>query len=715
MLKSVLLKMFVLTYFMMYGEVMRGAPPSDYAKNTVLLYSKKLNDQVDPLYRQYKHFKESNRLMEIDNGSLREVSIVSEMGGVLSSLIQAYNAAIDSGWPETDPELKKVKDQIIETRAKMEKYGMWLSFQFGEELIAGKKDFGLETYRNMAWHAFLVAKIGQVDKSVSEFQELDKRIRKLNEDIDELIDEGKTAKDVPFIDLPKHPAYKRMQKEIQKFKDIAKPLFAEQEKQRGVIDNDVHKLQDMYTQCDNMLRQAEKAVGASGAMENMLKQYEETVELMNSFDKDELVSIKEYITEFEGKYGTDQDKIFGNIHSVRGSKHDYVRSPASTYYSLNETIRRYEEIRPIIAKKIYEYVNSGSQAVYEYRKNEFDERFNNYEGNVELALEYLPGDANLEQLKKELSSRRDKAWADINAKIDTQTWAGHSDTFQGPGDPDDLAEEALEWAKRDAGWTENETPLAVRVTGDWQVGKKNILGAVISWRLPIELATQKHVDLDAGSDVIWSFNCSIYTRDAEKSPPWASLAVGSNRKLRKSNISGMSGGGKGPNILFRLALSISLILSGLLVASGYLKGIDPKFEDKIKKIIPLKAVIGTTTLGLGLFFLIKNILLLSPFADLLPQALAVVVGLYLGYDILVSLKFKEPVVERESDGADKDKLESITTKAVHSVSEGTQKLQKLIVDNTETIKGLQKYDTLMGISSIVLGFVHLLFAGWPLF
>jgi hypothetical protein len=102
---------------------------------------------------------------------------------------------------------------------------------------------------------------------------------------------------------------------------------------------------------------------------------------------------------------------------------------------------------------------------------------------------------------------------------------------------------------------------------------------------------------------------------------------------------------------------------------------------------------------LGLVFLISN--LLSPFSDLLPQAAAIVAGLFLGLELLL----KKPARLATAEGED------LAHKAGQKVDAAVEKTQAFLAKHEGSVRRIEKYQIPLGILCLVLALLHLVGAG----
>ena len=279
-----------------------------------------------------------------------------------------------------------------------------------------------------------------------------------------------------------------------------------------------------------------------------------------------------------------------------------------------------------------------------------------------------------------------------DANLDSGTWESHFSEFKGPGNEDDLAQSALEWLSNDKGWSKDKDPIAVRINGDWRVAKKIRKGEPINWGLPIEAAFKRHKDRDSGRDAARVFRLTLVTKKSEKAPPWMMARVGSNREMRASKIS-MTG--SSPNILFRLLLVAALLCSGFLLVGP---GPEP-LVSVYRKLEPFRPIVGVASLAIGVLLFIFN--LLSPLSDLLPQAVIIIAGLFLGLELLL----KKPSHLATTEGKD------IGNKVGQNVDEAVQKTQDYLAHHEQSINKIGMFQIPLGIACLLLGLIHLVGAG----
>ena len=239
-------------------------------------------------------------------------------------------------------------------------------------------------------------------------------------------------------------------------------------------------------------------------------------------------------------------------------------------------------------------------------------------------------------------------------------WPGHNSEFAGPGDPKDLAKEALKLLQSVESWSKPEyddehIPVAVCVTGKgWEVSKKNPITQVpTQYSLDFVAAFAGTVD----ADLAYVYHMVFYTAEeegVEKKPPFRyvnsrqyakyRMLMANVPRMAKVKVPAKSGGkaaddtptcGACPalgccGLLFRILLGLILLLAGFLCAQEFISGKVAALGAVGGKLAPVKETLGLVAAALAVAaFLRVTLLFLNPIADILPQALALVSGLLL--------------------------------------------------------------------------------------
>jgi len=356
-----------------------------------------------------------------------------------------------------------------------------------------------------------------------------------------------------------------------------------------------------------------------------------------------------------------------------------------------------------------------------------------------MALEYNPDNKEAKDLLKSLSGMKDKELSAVEKKIDEAEWNPHSAKFNGPGNPNSLASAVEKFLEIDDKGKRVDSILAVRISGDWRVADKSILGTPLTYGLPVHVAYRIKKD----SKTAKVLSLTIITRDEKKAPPFKTYWVGDSWRVRTHKIKGGSSGG--PNIIFRLLLVAVLFLSGIIAINPFIKQKAPGFAEILETFHPLRGMIGVVTLVVGAVLFIFGIF--HPFSDILPQSAAMLVGLFLGLEILLKKKIPEmappppvtqappppppsvtstpppappaeegpPPVPPPAPPSDSHGFNDAAHKAGQFASASAHKAQELLHKNEQRIRSLEKFQVPIGFTCLALSFLHLVMGGVVLF
>lgn len=340
------------------------------------------------------------------------------------------------------------------------------------------------------------------------------------------------------------------------------------------------------------------------------------------------------------------------------------------------------------------------------KKMQFAERaLEAYRNAVEINPE---GDYSAHVAKAEKASGEAKnAW---EKAVDSLEWPGHNADFEGPGDPDDLAAAALKLLEKlredGQGWSKPEyedehIPVAVCVTADtWGVEKTAPLTQEpTQFRLKVLVAFRGNAD----PEIAYCYPMYFYTKEelgVEKAPPFYYCNSEQYASFRMPMAKVGKGGGvvadsapvaargkaPGPGWLMRLLLTAVLLAGGLAASSGQVLA---------SKAAPLSTIHSTLkgarnpiawgllVVGILAFFL--TLVRLALFRDILPQAVAVCLGLAL-----------------MAKGAPSASPETTGTKGAQ-----LSPLDKIA-------SALGPFEKPLGLAALVLGVLHLIAGGFGL-
>ncbi|MHC4550419.1 MAG: hypothetical protein ACYTEZ_16760 [Planctomycetota bacterium] len=680
--------------------VLPAQAQSTTAKNQAVFTAGQLEKRCATHFARFERFESTNRLLEPSgSGQPNWVKISMDLRHELSQALGRYLAALDAGWKADDAELKQVRATLEQFHGRMEKCGVWTCFRWDEPRLSDGARDSLDKIRAKAWEGTLLVQAGKLDEGAQALQFARKLIQEIARDLDKALDEGRQVDD-----YREHPAHARTVAEVDRLEASVKGELGRLQETRAQLVKDTEALAGVVEECRPAMRGLQGLRGQSGTEDRIVGGIEALLGQLDAFERDLRPKATATLKSFADRYGADRDAISESIRRIMGRQGLQVpHSPQSLFDSLTRDLQQVEDAKQDAVTQLLEIAsrNAATKAVDPARR---EQSFAMARRSLALALKLAPDHAEALKLQSGLGAGAAAAEKEADARLDAGTWEPHSARFQGPGAAEELAASALAWLSGDEGWTKKKDPLAVRVNGDWRVAERNIHGDPITWGLPIEAAFVRHEDRDADRDVAWVYSLTIVTREAEKAPPWKATWVGSNRQMQASKIRAAAGAaaeGAAPGTLPRLLLVVALLCSGLLLAGPFLTTKVGALAPVVGMLKPLRAVIGVATLALGAVFLLVNLFSLAPLADLLPQAAAIVAGLFLGLELLL----RKPAALATPEG------ETVAKKAGEKVDAAVAKTQEFLASHQESVRKIGTYQVPLGIACLVLALLHLLAAG----
>lgn len=651
-------------------------PQSASAKTQAVFTASQLDDRCAPQFKAYERMQEAGRLLEMDSsGRPQQIRITDSLRSELSRAIGGYLKAIDSGWTVSDPELAQAREAIQAIRAKMEKLGVWTCFRWDEDRLPDAARDSFDKIRQKAWEGQLLVETGKIDEASKAFAFARKLIGEHGEAIESGLDRGQDVEDTR-----KHPAHARTVAEIDRLQASVKEELGKVQDEREQLRKDVAALHAVAEKASPALRDAQNTGGFSGTEEAIIDSVGRLREKLDAFESEFGTPVREAVAGFKKSYGSDRDAIQASITRIMGGQAlDVPQSPQFLVDQLERGLDALVETRALMVAQLVSIGARNSQADHADAERR-EAAFAMARQCLEMALEIEPGNAEATKMLEGLGAGAAAATEEAEARLDEGTWDDHSDLFQGPGSVASLAASAEEWLAADGGWTKDKELLAVRINGDWLVAETDLLDRPTAWGLPIEAAFLRHSDREADRDVAWVYRLTMVTRDNEKAAPWKMARVGSNRQMRASKIEVT--GSDGPNIIFRLLLTLALLSSGLLLVGPLVTSRVPALGSLYQMLVPLRPLIGVATLVIGAILLVLGIL--SPISDILPQAAAIVAGLFLGIELLL---------KKRSDSA-----------------AAVEKAQEFLATQAANIRKIEKVQVPLGLACLALALIHL-FAG----
>ena len=669
--------------------------PSDYNKNSATFKAGKLAEDAQPLFDQYQRFKNSNRLDELGSaGYSRGVDLSQQMRGLLNQVVEDYLEALQDGWPESEPALIDVRAAVEAMQAKMEPYGLWTSFRFGEPYLrSGDYHVLNSSYETAREGANLVGK-GELDSGAEQLEEANTKLVRLQKQIDQALDNGET--DVP-TNIDRHPAFQRTAKEIQKFKDQSSGAFAKAQEARGAVAKEVEAFLAVAQKCTEPLKTiADGSTSFSGTIDEINQQWNSFISELVPVQQNLLPEAEKALASFREQFGAGESSqpsinIANNIQRLTEGKVEFSADPGNAFTWLEDAVARFKEQQASVSESIANDIEGLFSNPDGYREESVVRTYDSMKTRLELAAKMDPQNAKVKELLGKYDAQKAKAVEGVEKAIDARAWNPNSEAFQGPGNPKELIAAAREFLIRE-GWCDKPKSiiLAARIDEDWRMGDLNLLGQPINWQLGMEVAFQSEENKDKGLAQI--FYLSFYTRDADKKLPFAKTAVGDNYLIRAAKIKSGKGcdsrscGSGFVGLAFWFALVAGNVLAGILAAAPLLTTKIPSSKKFVEVLSPWRKGIGVAALAIGLISFVRALAFhFAPLSDLLPQVSAILMGLILAKELLLAKRATAAAVE--------------------------QKAQDLLIRNQRFLEKLEQKQVPLGVVCLVLGLLHLLMGG----
>lgn len=433
---------------------------------------------------------------------------------------------------------------------------------------------------------------------------------------------------------------------------------------------------------------------------------------LEAFEENDLPKLRELLSRFRARYGADRGAIRNTFQEINNAGGSIAGDPGYSWEKLQEVVAAPAETRRKLADELVKLDSSGGQTHQGYNIMTVEESYAQAKAFLELAVAYQPDH---EEAKAKLAAidgdQQEQLAANAKA-IDEAVFGDHAASFQGPGTTEEMAAIATKYmSSKESGKDGNL--LALRIAGDWQVADQNILGDTLTWGLPIEVALRQHDDPETAKVV----SVELITRGDEQRAPFQRHRFFSARYVRVANLPQRNAAASGFGML-RIPLAGLLVVLGLVAAAPFVETRVPALKSALAVFKPVAPMLGVAALGLGATALTLSIF--SPLRDVLPQAAAIVVGLMMGLDILIkrtSLLTTEVPSQPNDTAPDdlKQKAHEAVGVATEAAKQAVTKAQDLLIEKQASIRRLDAVRVPIGMGCLVVGLMHLVLGGFPLF
>ncbi len=304
----------------------------------------------------------------------------------------------------------------------------------------------------------------------------------------------------------------------------------------------------------------------------------------------ELQPLKDALAAIEAKFGADPDALEAKVFAEYGNQIDprapgfsrrlspdrskWLDTETDWPFTFYKKAKSYLEAPPkwrqlaedLCIKHVRTFMEQHDRS---YADDEFiDEKRTNVTKLVELmpildkVLGYAQGDPELTQLKADLEAKIAEWDAKTNELIDNTAWKPH-EPFT--GDADAMVDVLREHLKK---VFDEREPMAIRISGDWEVYSHNLLGEPMCYYFWAQAAYEAP-ELD---DVAVVKVLKVYTpegRGVNMGPPLGEVYENNSYLIRPGNVSQQGGGFFGTLIKLVLGLGCCFMFLAAVGGGGY--------------------------------------------------------------------------------------------------------------------------------------------------
>jgi DNA repair exonuclease SbcCD ATPase subunit len=260
---------------------------------------------------------------------------------------------------------------------------------------------------------------------------------------------------------------------------------------------------------------------------NDLRPVKEFLTLIERFEKNEKAKAETLLASFEKSYG----KSFNAVDQSTGSS-----SAAWDYENFKKGLHNITKTRTAMAEDL---VNKTEQIHIAYLQRMHDfKRIAQHDVIrewVAMAKRFEPDNAKVHQLSASVEVLLSKDLIIAKEKIANVKWKAHASNA--PANARELADRAMQWFNNDPEWGGRYSILAVSVRGPWSVQKRDLLGKVIVYGLPVEVAVQRGEDKKRGLARVFELTLRTFEKNnVKEEPPFEYPTVGNSRYMLSKNV-----------------------------------------------------------------------------------------------------------------------------------------------------------------------------------
>ncbi|MDH7569409.1 MAG: hypothetical protein QHJ73_07480 [Armatimonadota bacterium] len=259
--------------------------------------------------------------------------------------------------------------------------------------------------------------------------------------------------------------------------------------------------------------------------------------------------LKAKLDAFAARYGRTEDEITAKLEAAGYAGQAFV--PARHFVELSSAPQRAAKAKSVMAEALARQVMRGLDPATLKGQHDFrvaETPFTDYREMAALAVGLDPENALARQASTEVDGKIAGAERDFAARVDARVWPRHA--AAAPANAAQLAAAAMQWMRESAEWGRRNqnprvedkaprVPLAVTITGPWNVQERNLLGQPTMYGLPVLVAVQLDREKSRNLARVYQLTlCTAQYAGVKAAPPFDSARVGDSYFVRPGKVSG---------------------------------------------------------------------------------------------------------------------------------------------------------------------------------
>lgn len=330
-------------------------------------------------------------------------------------------------------------------------------------------------------------------------------------------------------------AVARLEQEKVRSADMRRQIAQQAEASAAAGDAVSADVEALATTFDRLRRTVFERAYGGPVYYNDLEPVLELLQAITDFETKDLAAVRRQLSEFAGRYGETREAIEEKMHALGYSGN---RHPGSLYEDLAAGIENVEKTRKAMGADLLRRAREDLDSLpsaHDFFRMERRERAREYS---RVAAQFDPASAEIRTFIEALPARFDEDDRAFAARLDAREWPG---SISGK-----KAEEqaGLEFFRKDADWgarpegQEPRLPVAVAITGDWNVQKRDLLNRPVMHGVPALVAVEVPEEKKQ-LNVLRVYSVTLRTAegpDVPAAPPFREITVGDSYYIRPGEV-----------------------------------------------------------------------------------------------------------------------------------------------------------------------------------